>query len=102
MVSLWDMVTFFSAGTALGGTLHAARRAGGGADRYAIAIIAGVVVGAGCVISIRALCRLIVGDAQTPSQARLRMAILVPFVGLVVANCLGFWVATLVVGLIRA
>jgi hypothetical protein len=99
MVSLWDTITVFSLGAALGGTLSAAQRVGGGNGPYMFAVIAGLAVGVGCVVAVRSLGKRIVGASGAASGARLRVAYAVAFLWLIVANQLGFWIAMVVLRL---
>lgn len=53
VVSLWDMLTLLSGGTALGGALAAIKITGGGSVRRLIGITLGIGLGILCIVAVR-------------------------------------------------
>jgi hypothetical protein len=87
-VSLWDMLLLISASTALGASIGAAKIAGGGAPRYALALVAGFFVGTGSIWLMVVVSRWV--DAARESDCtfnrRIRVAFLAAFAMPVIAG----------------
>jgi hypothetical protein len=98
-VSLWDLLTLMSGGSAFGNTYAAIILAKLESGRRIAALVAGIVISILCVWFVRGIGRLLT-RSQPPSEWKLRFVYGLTFLWLFLAGLIGFQVEKLFIQLV--